>query len=136
MPEAAHHRAVQGALPRWEEAGVELHFCGDLILVREDLNLMDARGVVQAQDELLGELGEARALPSARLRGVEVELARGVVLVLWRGRRGRGKDGTMSGRPEQTDEKEEEINNLKSSVVSDGRRDASARVPRRRRARR
>ena len=97
---------------------------------------MDARGVVQAQDELLGELGEARALPSARLRGVEVELARGVVLVLWRGRRGRWKDGTMSGRPEQKDEKEEEINNLKSSVVSDGRRDASARVPRRRRARR
>ena len=56
---------------------------------------MDARWVVQAQDELLVELGEARALPSARLRGVEVELARGVVLVLWRGRRGRGKDGAM-----------------------------------------
>ena len=72
--------------------------------------------MVQAEHELLRELGEPSALPSARLRGVEVELARGVVLVLWRGRRGRGKDGTMSGRPEQKDEKEEEINNLYKSV--------------------
>ena len=62
--------------------------------------------VVEAEDQLLGELGEARALPSTRLGGVEVQLARGVVRILRR--RGRGGGSVVAaggclirGRPER-----------------------------------
>ena len=51
--------------------------------------------MVEAEDQLLGELGEARALPSTRLGGVEVQLARGVVRILRR--RGRGGGSVVAG---------------------------------------
>jgi hypothetical protein len=82
VAEAAHDGAVHRRLARREQAGVQLNLRGDLVLVRQQLDLVDARGVVQTQDELLGELREPRALPSSGLRGVEVELTRGIVRVL------------------------------------------------------
>jgi hypothetical protein len=82
VTEAAHDGAVHRRLARREQARVQLNLRGDLVLVRQQLDLVDARGVVQTQDELLGELREPRALPSSGLRGVEVELTRGIVRVL------------------------------------------------------
>ena len=95
MPEAAHDGAVHRRLARREQARVQLNLRGDLVLVRQELDLVDARGVVEAQDELLRELREACALPSSGLRGVEVELARGIVRVLRRpgGRVSAGSNG-------------------------------------------
>lgn len=54
---------------------------------------MDPRRMVQAEHELLRELGEPSALPSARLGGVEVKLARGVIGVLMERRGSEGRKG-------------------------------------------
>lgn len=54
--------------------------------------------MVQAEHELLRELGEPSALPSARLGGVEVKLARGVIGVLTEGGGSGGRKGQARER--------------------------------------
>ena len=82
VPETPHDRAVQACLAGGQQTGEELDLRRDLVLVAQELDLVDPRGVVQPKHELLRELGEARALPPARLGRVEVELARGVIGIL------------------------------------------------------
>jgi hypothetical protein len=83
VPETPHDRAVQARLAGGQQTGEELDLRRDLVLVAQQLDLVDPSGVVQTEYQLLRELREARALPTARLGRVEVELARGVIGILF-----------------------------------------------------